>query len=196
MSTVAAPAPSTLADVIPRGSTRAGAIVRDVALVITGAVLVGLAAQVAVPLPFTPVPLTLQTGAVLLTVAALGSKRGLWSMGLYLMAGVAGVGWFSGGQSGYDFATFGYVVGFLVAALLVGRLAELGADRKVHTTVGLMVLGNLAIYAIGVPGLMLATGMDLGTALAKGVLPFLIGDAIKIAAAAALLPLTWKLVRR
>ncbi len=196
MSTVAAPAPSTLADVIPRGSTRAGAIVRDVALVITGAVLVGLAAQVAVPLPFTPVPLTLQTGAVLLTVAALGSKRGLWSMGLYLMAGVAGVGWFSGGQSGYAFATFGYVVGFLVAALLVGRLAELGADRKVHTTVGLMVLGNLAIYAIGVPGLMLATGMDLGTALAKGVLPFLIGDAIKIAAAAALLPLTWKLVRR
>jgi biotin transport system substrate-specific component len=196
MSTVAVPAPRTLADLIPVGSTRARAIARDTALVLTGAVLVGLAAQVAIPLPFTPVPLTLQTAAVLLTVAALGSKRGLWSMGLYLIAGVAGVPWFSGAHSGFAFASFGYIVGFLIAAVLVGRLAEAGADRKVHTTVALMILGNLAIYAAGVPGLMIFTGMDLGTALAKGVLPFLIGDAIKIAAAAAVLPLAWKAVRR
>lgn len=196
MSTIALPAPRTLGDVIPFGSTRTGVIIRDVALVITGAVLVGLAAQVAIPLPFTPVPLTLQTGAVLLTVAALGSKRALWSMGLYLIAGVAGVPWFSAQHSGFAFASFGYILGFVVAALLVGRLAELGADRKVHTTIALMILGNVAIYAVGVPFLMLFTGMGFGTALAKGVLPFLIGDAVKIAVAAAALPLAWKLVRR
>ena len=196
MSSIAVPEPRTLGDAIPVGSTRTAAIVRDVALVLTGSILVGLAAQVAIPLPFTPVPLTLQTAAVLLTVAALGSKRGLASIGLYLLAGVIGVPWFSAHGTGYAFASFGYIIGFVVAAVVVGKLAELGADRKVHTTIALMVLGNLAIYAVGVPFLMAYAHLGLGTALAKGVLPFLIGDAIKIALAAAVLPLAWKAVRR
>lgn len=182
--------PRTLGDVIP------GGIARSIALVLGGAAFVGLAAQVAVPLPFTPVPLSLQTFAVLLVGAVLGSSRGLASLALYLLAGVAGVPWFSAHQSGWGFASFGYVVGFVLAAWLVGRLAERGADRTVLRTVGTMVLGNLAIYAVGVPGLMLATGMPLAKALLLGVVPFLLGDALKIALAAGLLPGAWTLVGR
>ncbi len=180
--------PRTLGDVIP------GGLARSVALVLGGAVFVGLTAQVLVPLPFTPVPLSLQTFSVLLVGAVLGSRRGAASMALYLLAGVAGVPWFSEHQSGWSFPSFGYVVGFVVAAWLVGRLAERGADRQVLRTAGLMALGNLVIYGLGVPGLMLATGMPVAKALLLGVAPFLVGDAVKIALAAGLLPAAWKLV--
>jgi biotin transport system substrate-specific component len=175
-------------------------LVRSIALVIGGAIFVGLTAQVSLPLPFTPVPLTLQTFSVLLVGAALGSVRGAASMALYLLAGVAGVPWFAEQGSGWAFASFGYIVGFVAAAWLVGRLAERGADRKVLPTIGMMALGNVVIYVFGVAGLMVLvptlTGkpMSLGTALAVGVLPFLIGDAIKILLAAGLLPGTWKLI--
>jgi biotin transport system substrate-specific component len=188
MSSISSVSPRTLADVIP------GGLARNIALVVGGAGFVGLSAQLAIPLPFTPVPLSLQTFSVLLTVAVLGSTRGLVSMALYAVAGMAGLPWFAQQQSGWAFASFGYVVGFVLAAYLVGRLAERGADRTVLRTVGLMVLGNLAIYAVGVPGLMLIAGMDLGKALLLGVVPFLIGDALKIALAAGLLPAAWKLV--
>jgi biotin transport system substrate-specific component len=188
MSTISSVSPRTLADAIP------GGLVRNIALVVGGAGFVGVTAQLAVPLPFTPVLLTMQTFSVLLTVAALGSTRGLLSMAVYMLAGMAGVPWFTQHQSGWSFPSFGYVVGFLLAAVVVGKLAEKGADRTPLRAVGLLVLGNLAIYAVGVPGLMLATGMSLPMALALGVAPFLIGDAIKIVLAAALLPATWKLV--
>ena len=188
MSSITSVSPRTLADVIP------GGVARSVALVVGGAAFVGLTAQVFVPLPFSPVPLSLQTFSVLLVGAVLGSRRGAASMGLYLVAGVAGVPWFTQQQSGWAFASFGYVVGFVLAAYLVGRLAERGADRTVLRTAGLMVLGNLAIYAVGVPGLVLIAGMDLAQALLVGVVPFLIGDALKIALAAGLLPATWKLI--
>ena len=188
MSSITSVSPRTLADVIP------GGVARSVALVVGGAAFVGLTAQVFVPLPFSPVPLSLQTFSVLLVGAVLGSRRGVASMALYLLAGAAGVPWFTQQQSGWAFASFGYVVGFVLAAYLVGRLAERGADRTVLRSVGLMVLGNLAIYAVGVPGLMLIAGMGLAQALLVGVVPFLIGDALKIALAAGLLPATWKLV--
>ena len=181
-------APRTLADAIP------GGLARNVALVLGGAGFVGLTAQLAIPLPFTPIPLSLQTFSVLLTVAALGSTRGLLSMAVYVLAGVAGVPWFAQDHSGWQFASFGYVVGFLLAAVLVGKLAERGADRTPLRAAGLMVLGNLAFYAVGVPGLMAFTGMSLDKALLAGVVPFLVGDAIKIALAAGLLPAAWKLV--
>jgi biotin transport system substrate-specific component len=187
MSLVSA-SPRTLADVVP------GGLVRNVALVVGGTLFVALSALVQIPLPFTPVPLSLQTFAVLLTGAALGSRRGALSMGLYLLAGVAGVPWFAQHHSGWAFASFGYVVGFVAAAWLAGRLAEAGADRQVLKNTGLLVVGNIVIYAFGVAGLIAYTGMGLTTALAKGVAPFLIGDLIKIAVAAALLPAAWKLV--
>jgi biotin transport system substrate-specific component len=188
MSSVTSVSPRTLGDVIP------GGLVRSIALVIGGAIFVGLTAQVSIPLPFTPVPLTLQTFSVLLVGAALGSVRGVASMALYLLAGVAGVPWFAEHQSGWALASFGYIVGFVAAAWVVGRLAERGADRRVLPTIGMMALGNLVIYVFGVAGLMLIAHLSVGKALALGVLPFLIGDAIKILLAAVLLPGTWKLI--
>jgi biotin transport system substrate-specific component len=179
--------PRTLADVIP------GGLVRSIVLVAGGAIFVGLTAQVVIPLGFTPVPLTLQTLSVLLVGAALGSTRGLASMGLYLVAGLAGVPWFQGWSTGVT-PTIGYVVGFVAAAWLVGLLAERRGDRTPLRAAGLMVLGNVVIYLFGVAGLLLTTPYDAATAIAKGVVPFLLGDAIKIVAAAALLPAAWKLV--
>jgi biotin transport system substrate-specific component len=190
VTAIALPRKRVLADVVP------GGLVRDAVLVLGGAAFVGLLAQFAIPLSFTPVPLTLGTFAALLTGAALGSLRGLLSVGLYMVAGMAGVPWFAGHASGYGFPSFGYIIGFVAAGALVGWLAQRGADRTVVRTAGLMVLGNVVIYAVGLPYLMAATGMDLSTGLAKGVVPFLAGDAIKIAVAAGLLPAAWKLVQR
>jgi len=184
-----APRRTVLADFVP------GALVRDLTLVVAGAAFTGLAAQVALPIPGSPVPLTGQTFAALLVGASLGWQRGATSMLLYLIAGVAGVPWFQGGTSGAP-VSLGYVVGFVFAGALVGLLAGRGGDRTPLRVVGTMALGNLAIYAIGVPWLMAMTGMGLAKALAVGVLPFLLGDALKIALAAGLLPGAWALVRR
>ncbi len=194
MSSITSVSPRTLADVIP------GGLVRSVALVVGGSCLVGLSAQASFHLPFTPVPLTLQTLSVLLVGAVLGSKRGALSLGLYLVAGLAGAPWFSEHRSGWAFGSFGYIIGFVVAAYVVGLLAERRADRKVLPTMGMMVLGNAIIYVIGVAGLMLLVPslfgkpMSFGSALAAGVLPFLVFDALKIIVAAGLLPGAWRLI--
>jgi biotin transport system substrate-specific component len=179
--------PRVLADLVPGGA------VRDVALVGGAAALTGLAAQVAVPLPFTPIPLSLQTLTVLLAAAALGPWRAGAAMGLYLVAGVAGVPWFAEQRAGIGFPSFGYVIGFVVAAALVGWSARRGADRSVGATALTMVAGNLVIYAVGVPYLALAIGVDLPTAIGLGLVPFLAGDALKILLAAGLLPAAWRL---
>jgi len=190
MTTAVTARPRVLADLLP------GALLRDVLLVIAAAALTGLCAQISIPLPFTPVPITLQTFAVLLSGAALGPWRGGAAMLLYLVAGVAGVPWFAQQESGYALVTLGYIVGFVVAATVVGALASRGADRTVSGTIVIMVIGNLIIYAIGVPWLMAATGLPLMVALEKGMWPFVIGDALKIALAAGLLPLTWRFANR
>lgn len=181
--------PGVLADLVP------GALVRDIALVVGAAALTGLAAQVSIPLPFTPVPISLQTLTVLLSGAALGPLRGGLGMALYLVAGLAGVPWFSEQRSGFDFPSFGYILGFVLSAILVGWLARRGLDRSVPGTIGIMVLGNLVIYAFGVPWLANSLGVDLPSALEFGAWPFLIGDALKIALAAGLLPAAWWVVR-
>ena len=179
--------PLVLADLVP------GALVRDVLLVLGAAALTGIAAQVALPLPVTPVPISLQTFTVLLSGAALGPARGGASMLLYLVAGMAGVPWFSEQRSGLDFPSFGYIVGFVIAAVVVGALARRGADRSVVGAVVLMVLGNLVIYTLGVAWLATSLGVDAGRALELGALPFLVGDGLKIALAAGILPAAWKL---
>lgn len=188
MTTAVAHRPRVLADMLP------GALVRDLALIGGAAALTGVAAQVAITLPFTPVPLSLQTLTVLLSGAALGPLRGGLAMALYLIAGVVGVPWFSEQRSGWELASFGYIIGFVVAASLVGALARRGADRTVAGTARLMILGNLAIYALGVPWLMASLGVGPVRAVELGVVPFLIGDALKITLAAGLLPAAWRLV--
>lgn len=179
-----------LADVLPGGR------VRDVALVFGGAAFVGLAAQLSFPLPSTPVLVTGQTFAVLLVGATLGWQRALPSMLLYLVVGAAGVPWFADGASGATTPTFGYVVGFVAAAAAVGRLAAAGRGRTRSAvgTVGLMLLGNLLIYLVGVPWLAIALEVSLAEAVALGLTPFLLGDALKVALAAGLLPAAWRLV--
>ena len=189
--------PAVIADVwSTRATTAAGYFARQATLVVGAAAFVGLAAQVAIPLPFTPVPLTLQTFAVLLAGAALGSLRGVLAMTVYAAAGIAGVPWFAEGSSGFAMPSFGYIVGFIVAAGIVGRIAQNGATRSVWSTAGLMVIGNLTIYVVGVTWLKFAIDATWATALQLGVVPFLIGDLVKIALAAGLLPLTWAGLKR
>jgi biotin transport system substrate-specific component len=174
----------------------AGSRVRDVALVLGGAALTGLAAQIAIPVPGTPVPVTGQTLAVLLTGAALGPWRGLASMLVYVLAGVAGMPWFADGRSGWGGPTFGYLLGMVAAAALVGALARRGWDRTPLRVIPTMVLGNLVIYGFGVSWLAASLNLSPAHAVDLGMRPFLLGDALKIAVAAGLLPAAWLLVGR
>ncbi|MBZ4319720.1 biotin transporter BioY [Streptomyces huiliensis] len=195
MASAAVSVPRTgtvLADLLPASSSRA----RDVALVVGGAALTGLAAQLTVPVPGSPVPVSGQTFAALLVGTALGARRGFLSLALYALAGIAGMPWFADGKSGAAFPSFGYVLGMLLAATVVGALARRGADRSVLRTAGTMALGTAIIYAVGVPYLALALHMPLGDAVAAGLTPFLIGDALKAALAMGALPTAWKLLGR
>jgi biotin transport system substrate-specific component len=158
--------------------------------------LTALLAQVRIPLGFTPVPVTGQTFAVLLAGAALGARMGAGSQLMYLAAGAVGFPVFTGGGSGFEYftgATAGYLVGFVLAAALVGRLAERGQDRRVNTAITAFLAGSAVIYLCGAAGLMITAGMDATTAIAQGVTPFVFGDVLKAVAAGLTLPLAWKL---
>ena len=193
---------ATLSDVaVPAiGDGQAARIARAAVLVAAGAALTALSAQIVWFAPWNPlVPYTFQTASVLLVGTVLGSRLGLASMLLYVVLGAPGLGVFAEGRSGLTTdgelsATLGYLAGFVVAAGLVGWLAERGWDRSPASTIGLMAIGNLVIYAFGIPVLMALAGLDLATALRVGALDFVPWDLIKIAAAAAILPLAWKVV--
>lgn len=168
---------------------------RDLLLIVLGALLVAALAQVAIPLPFTPVPITGQTFAVLLVGAALGSKRGLVSLSLYSLMGLSGLPVFAGGASGIAYSlgpTLGYLIGFIAAAYVIGLLAERGLERSVRTSLVLFLVGTLVIYVFGAGWLAVQFGLE--KALTLGVLPFILGDAIKLVLAALALPAAWKLV--
>jgi biotin transport system substrate-specific component len=184
---------TTLADALP------GGMVRDIVLTVAYAGFVGLFAQLAIPLWFTPVPITGQTFAVLVGGAALGWRRALNGMLLYVAVGLAGVPWFSEGNGGISSlakASFGYILGFVVASMVVGGLAGRRKDRSVGPAIAMFVAGSVIVYAFGLPWLMATAGIGLGTGLAKGVVPFLLGDAVKILVGAGLLPAAWALLRR
>jgi biotin transport system substrate-specific component len=185
---------AVLADLLP-AATRARSAARDIALVLGGAALTGIAAQISLPVPGSPVPVTGQTLAALLVGTALGTRRGVAAMSLYLVAGLAGVPWFAAGSSGTG-VTLGYVIGFILAGALVGELARRGADRSPLRTAAAMVLGSLAIYAVGVPYLAVSLHVGLGRAASLGLYPYLLGDALKVALAMGLLPAAWKLLGR
>ncbi len=182
--------PLVLADLVP------GALVRDILLVVGGAALTGLAAQISIPVAGSPVPVTGQTFAALTVGAVLGWQRGLASLALYLVAGMAGVPWYADGASGTNIPSLGYVFGFVLAAGLVGALASRGGDRNPVPTIGTMVLGNAVIYAIGLPYLAWSLGIDLGAAFDIGMKNYLLGDALKILLAAGCLPFAWRLMDR
>ncbi len=192
MSLTLATRPTLVDRFIPRS------LAADIALIFAGAVLTAIAAQITLPLPFSPVPITGQTFAVLLVASALGMSRGSLSMVLYVLFGAAGLPVFTGAKSlVLGGATMGYLAGFIAAAALVGFLAQRKFDRNVFGVIASFVAGNLVIYSFGAAWLSVFLGTvgapnDFASTLAAGVMPFLVGDAVKIALAAALLPLAWK----
>jgi biotin transport system substrate-specific component len=185
-----------LADLITGDRSRTARLAWDVALVVGAAALVGALAQISIKLSFTPVPITGQTLGVLLAGTSLGWRRGAAAMALYGLAGIAGVPWFAGHASGYVGASFGYIIGFFLAAAACGYLAERGADRSVTGSWPAMLAGEFMIYLVGVPWLAAVGHYSATEALAYGFTPFVIGDAIKAAIAAGLLPVAWKLASR
>lgn len=180
----------TLADrFVPR------TMVNNIALVFGGALVTALAAQIQIPM--WPVPLTLSTFAVLLVGATLGAGRGAASLSIYLAMGAAGMPVFASARTLTGaLPTAGYIVGFVAAAALVGFLASKGFSRTPVKVAFSFAAGSAVIYGFGVAGLMIILGLSFSQAIATGVIPFLIGDAVKAIAAAAMLPLAWKVINK
>lgn len=187
------------------GDVWAGSWVREVGLLVAAVVLQVASARLAIRLEFTPIPLTFQTFAVLLIAAGFGPVRAVASLAVYLALGWAGLAVFSPdpitgqartGPQMVPGPSAGFLVGVVVATLVVGYLSRYSWDRQFHSAWVQMATGNLIIYSFGVPWLAHYAHLSLEAALLKGLLPFLVGDALKIALASALLPVTWRVVRR
>ena len=192
MTAAALPLPGrrpVLADVLP------GARSRDVALVGGAALLTALLAQVAIPVAGSPVPITGQTLAVVVTAAALGPLRGVAGQALYLLLGMVGLPFYSDATGGVEVvvgATGGYLLGFLPAAYLIGLAARHGQDRRFTRALPLFAAGQLVIFAVGVPWLAVVADLSAAQALEAGFYPFLVGGAVKAALAAGLLSGLWR----
>ena len=174
-------------------------VLTDAALVLAGTGLVAGAAQISFSLPFTPVPITGQTFAVLLVGASLGTIRGFASLFLYLWLGVAGAPIYSDHAHGWSVVTSasgGYLVGFVLAAALTGFLAERRWDRTLSSSIGAMLTGSVVIYLVGLPWLAVVLDTNLERTLEYGLYPFVPGDLFKLYLAAALLPGAWRVVER
>ena len=200
MSTVST---TVLADALYRPVNRSRAVVQDIVLVVGFALLTALCAQIEIPLGFTPVPITGQTFAVLLSGAALGIRRGALSQLVYWASGLIGLPFYSGGKGGWQAgtgATMGYLVGFIFAAAAIGFLAERKHDRNFATSLPAMLLGSAIIYTCGAGWLAYKLNIPVATgetnAIGLGVAPFLIGDAIKAVVAAACTSTVWVAVSR
>jgi biotin transport system substrate-specific component len=183
--------PLVLADFVPN------ARLRDAALIVGGALLTAACAQISIPVPGDPVPITGQTFAVMVCGAGLGAVRGSAAMALYWLLGLIGLPFYADGAGGVHAAfgaTGGYLIGFMLAAYLVGRLAEARLDREPWKAFPLFAVGQLVIFAIGVPWLAVNQDLALGDAIALGFTPFLLGGVVKAVAAAALLSSAWRLV--
>ena len=197
---------TALAEAIGKRDTRTNALTMDALLVVTGSLFVAGMAQLYLRLPFTPVPITGQTLAVLLVGGALGARRAGASLALYLGWIAIGLPFAAEGKSGLEMlkvttASGGYLWGFVVAAVLVGWLAERGWDRDLGRAWAAMLLGSIVIYLFGVPWLaaaldipIAAEGDVLNDALEFGMYPFVIGDILKLLLAGAALPAAWRLV--
>jgi biotin transport system substrate-specific component len=188
---------SAIVPTLVRPSNRVAALVADAVLVVLGVALIGASAQLSIHLPHTPVPITGQTFAVLLVGGAYGAMRASATLASYLVVGGLGMGVFEGHSSGWDVlkfssATGGYLVGMLVAAALVGWLADRGWDRKPVRSLPAMIIGNVVIYAFGATWLAHALDYSATQTWDAGIKNFLVGDALKILLAAGLLPAAWR----
>ncbi len=184
-------APATL---VPRQG-----LLADSALVLGGTGLVAAAAQISVSLPFTPVPITGQTFAVVLVGTALGTVRGFASLFLYLWLGAAGAPIYAHHDHGWSVVTSasgGYLVGFVLAAAFTGFMAERRADRRLSSSISSMLTANVLIYLVGLPWLAIVLDTNLEKTLEYGLYPFVPGDIFKLYLAAALLPGAWRIVDR
>jgi len=171
--------------------------VRDTVLVASGALFIYLTSLVVVP--HEPVPWTGQTFGVLMVGGALGLRRGFLAVALYVLLGYVGLPFFAEGKSGAAVilgATGGYLIGFIVAGAVVGRLAELGWDRRFGGAIGMMLIGSAIIYAIGLPWLGAVADLTPSETIAAGLTPFVLWDGIKLAVAAGIFPVAWWLIGR
>lgn len=192
-ATLPASQPRVLADLLAHSRTR------DAALVLSAALLTAACAQISIPLPGDPVPITGQTFAVLLTGAALGANRGAAGQLLYLAMGIVGLPFYADGAHGVDVifgATGGYLVAFPIAAWVTGKLAEARYDRTPWKALPAFTIGSLIVFAIGVPWLAVSADISLAKAIELGFVPFIPGGIVKAVLAAGLLPTAWKLVGR
>ncbi len=191
-TTLAPRVPLVLADLVPR------TLARDAVLVLAAALLTAACARISIPVPGSPVPVTGQTFAVMLTAAALGARRGAAGQALYVALGLF-LPFYSDGESGPDVivgATGGYLLGFIVAGYVVGALAERRADRSPRTALPTFAVGHAIIFALGVPWLAVAADLPPVEALEAGLVPFIPGGILKALLAAGLLPAAWALVGR
>ncbi len=190
---------TALVQALPRPNARAGRLAYDAAAILAGSLLIAGLAQLTIPLPFTPVPVSGQTLGVLLVGTAYGWARGGLTLVLYLAQIAVGLPFAAEGKSGLEVLTVatasgGYLWGFLLASLLMGWLANRGWDRSVRSSISVMLLGSVVIYLVGVPWLMASLDVGLDKGIEFGLAPFVIGDVLKLLVAAGALPLAWRLL--
>ena len=174
-------------------------VASQISLILTGTVFLAVMAQISIPIPGSPVPLTGQTLGVLLLGTAYGAGLGFSTIAFYLLIGMAGAPIFSSGTSGIERIvgpTGGYLVGMLISSLVLGTLAGRKWDQKIKTVIPTMIIGNSIIFAIGLLWLHQYTGQTWLWTFDKGFTPFIFGEIIKIAIASTALPAVWKYVAK
>ncbi len=197
--TTAADRGLTLADFlvpIPVGE-RLNARVRHILLIAAGAAFIYLTARFSIPRD--PIPWTGQTFGVLVVGGALGARRGFTAVTLYVLLGLIGLPFFAEGKGGSAVilgSSGGYIIGFLVAGTIVGRLAELGWDRRISGAVAMMLIGTVVIYAIGLPWLSYVRHLSVADTISDGLAPFIVWDTVKLLVAAGIFPVAWWLIGR
>ena len=172
-----------------------GTIIREIALIAAGTLALIVLARISIPLPFTPVPVSLGTLGALSVGTALGARRGLVSVAAYALLGIAGAPVFTGTNVGWAFASFGYILGYFLVAAIAGLAAQRGADRRVLTMAPTALASIFSVYVLGLAWMIPFAHMTLEQGLMKGFVPFIVGDLVKAAVAAGLFPVLRSIFR-
>ncbi len=191
---------TALAHALGRRSNVQSALLTDAVLILLGSAVMAGLAQLSFRLPFTPVPVSGQTLGVMLVGASLGAWRGAAAMLAYLGEGAAGLPVFAEGHAGTvwvtDAPTTGFLWGFVAAAAIIGLLAQLGWDRSVGSAIGAMLVGEVIVFVGGIAWFAHFFGVPAEEARELALYPFVVGELVKLAIAAAVLPAAWRFVRR